>query len=134
MKLNVYNTKKTNHWQTPLDLYEKLDVEFHFDFDPCPLNGTNGLEIDWGQMNFVNPPYSNVGGFAKKCREEQLKGNESVLLIPARTSTHYFHDWILPFAEVRFIRGRLKFRDSAGQTLQHAPFASILCVYRKENM
>ena len=82
-KLNVYNTKLTNHWQTPPDLYRKLDKEFHFQLDPCPLLGENreesGLEKEWSSCNFVNPPYSNVEPWARKCAYERQKGNTSVL-------------------------------------------------------
>jgi site-specific DNA-methyltransferase (adenine-specific) len=130
-RLNSYNTKITNEWGTPPELYTQLNNEFSFTFDPCPLGGTvDGLTIDWGTSNFVNCPYSNVEAWAKKCRGEQLKGNLSVLLIPSRTSTHYFHDWILPFAEVRFIKGRLKFLNQEGKQTQCAPFASLLAIFR----
>jgi hypothetical protein len=51
-----------NNWATPKDFYNKLDKEFHFDFDPCPLNHDlnlwDGLKIEWGKCNFINPPYS----------------------------------------------------------------------------
>ena len=56
------NLKINDDWKTPQDLYNSLDKEFHFDFDPCPFKHDitlwNGLEIDWGKINFVNPPYS----------------------------------------------------------------------------
>jgi site-specific DNA-methyltransferase (adenine-specific) len=137
MKLNVYNTKKTNHYRTPKDLYDKLDSEHQFNFDPCPLNGVDsdgksidGLKCDWGTSTFVNPPYSDIEPWCKKAREEQLKGKQSVLLIPCRSSTHYWHDWILPFAEVTFIRGRLRFGDSEGNKMGIAPFPSVLVLYR----
>ena len=130
-KLNTYSTKLTDQWSTPPELYKQLDSEFHFTFDPCPLSTqyVDGLTKQWGTSNFVNPPYSDIEPWAKKCREEQLKGNLSVLLIPSRTSTHYFHDWILPFAELRFLRGRVKFLNQDGQQQQAAPFASVVCVY-----
>ena len=134
--MNPYNSKKSNLWGTPVDLYESLDKEFKFDYDPCPFpkpESFDGLLTDWGKCNFVNPPYSDVGRFARKCREEQKKGNVSVLLIPARTSTGYFHDWILPFAEIRFIRGRLKFvglSEENRDVKNPAGFASLVCVYR----
>jgi hypothetical protein len=73
-KLNSYNTKITNEWGTPPELYAQLNNEFNFNFDPCPLGGTvDGLTIPWGTLNFVNCPYSNVEAWAKKCRDEQLK-------------------------------------------------------------
>tara|TARA_R110002020_G_scaffold144876_1_gene318073 strand:- start:190 stop:624 length:435 start_codon:yes stop_codon:yes gene_type:complete len=104
--------KNSNHWATPKWLYDKLDNEFGFDFDPCPLHSDfDGLEIEWGRVNFVNPPYDRVNKpkFIKKAFEEWKKGKTSVLLIPSSTSTKQFHDVILPNAEVRFLKGRVAF-------------------------
>ena len=127
------NKSLSNNWGTPSKLYEKLNSKYNFDFDPCPhpKPSWDGLEVDWKQRNFVNPPYSDIESWAKKCRAEQLKGNMSVLLIPARTDTKYFHDWILPYAKVEFIKGRIKFKklDDNVKTETTAPFPSILCVY-----
>eukprot|EP00732_Lithocolla_globosa_P000828 Lithocolla_globosa_v1_NODE_317_length_4525_cov_21.771812.p2 type:complete len:139 gc:universal NODE_317_length_4525_cov_21.771812:4431-4015(-) len=136
-KLNVYNTKITNHYQTPPDLYKRLDSEFHFNHDPCPLHGEEvkcGLLSSWNNLNsFVNPPYSNVESWAKKCVEEQKNGNLSVMLIPSRTSTNYFHKYILPNAELRFIKGRISFLNEEGVSRGPAPFASMLCIFRPES-
>ena len=58
-QIKLFASKKTDNWQTPKWLYDELDAEFHFNFDPCPLNSTfDGLKCDWGESNFVNPPYS----------------------------------------------------------------------------
>lgn len=120
-------TNKKDDWATPKELYNKLNQEFNFDFDPCPLNPTfNGLEIDWKERNFVNPPYSKVKDWVKKCYEEYKKGKLIVLLIFSRTDTKYFHEFIYPYAELRFIKGRLKFNDVKGS----APFPSMLCIFR----
>ena len=133
--MNPHNSKKGNLWGTPVDLYESLDEEFKFDNDPCPFprpESFDGLLTDWGKCNFGNLPYSDVVRFARKCREEEKKGNVSVLLIPARTSTGYFHDWILTFAEIQFIRGRLKFvgfSEENKNVKNPAGFASLVCVY-----
>jgi len=102
----------SDHWATPRKLYNELDKEFNFDFDPCPLNADfNGLTIDWGKRNFINPPYNRIDKplFIQKAYEEWLKGNTCILLIPAATGTRQFHDLILPNAEVRFVRGRIAF-------------------------
>ena len=101
-----------DHWGTPKWLYDKLDEEFLFDFDPCPLHADfNGLACDWGWRNFVNPPYNKIDKpkFIAAARAWQLRGRTSVLLIPAATSTKQFHEVILPNAEVRFLKGRVKF-------------------------
>jgi site-specific DNA-methyltransferase (adenine-specific) len=139
-KLNGYNTKLTNPWRTPQKLYDSLDSEFHFNgIDPCPLHGADsgvdGLNQSWGSTGecvFVNPPYSNIKPWSMKAREEQLKGITVVMLIPSRTSTAYFHDWVLPFAEVRFLKGRVAFEDSDGNSKGPAPFPSLLAVFAVE--
>ena len=106
------NLKHSDNWATPKDFYDRLDTEFHFDYDPCPLNGTDGLIGDWGERNFINPPYSRKlkEEFVKKALEQSLKGKLCVLLLPVSTSTILFHDYIKPNAkEIRFIRGRIAF-------------------------
>ena len=107
------NLNAGDDWATPNYLYTELDAEFGFDFDPCPLHSEfDGLETDWGEVNFVNPPYSRKlkDAFVKKAIEQKLKGRTSVLLLPVSTSTVLFHDFIKPNAdEIRFLRGRVKF-------------------------
>ena len=109
----------SDNWATPADLYEKLNSEFNFDFDPCPLREAgplppenDGLLIDWGQRNFVNPPYSRAlkEAFVKRGVEFARTGRLCVFLLPVSTSTALFHDWVQPHAtEIRFLRGRVKF-------------------------
>lgn len=113
------NLANNDNWATPREFYETLHNEFHFDFDPCPLNligiipsKQDGLQIEWGQSNFVNPPYSRAlkEAFVKKGIEESKKGKLVVMLLPVSTSTKLFHEHILPnAAEIRFIKGRIKF-------------------------
>ena len=107
------NLNNHDNWATPKELYDQLHEEFKFDFDPCPLYADfNGLEIDWGERNFVNPPYSRKlkDAFVKKAIEETNKNKLCVMLLPVSTSTVLFHDYIQPNAnEIRFLRGRVKF-------------------------
>lgn len=105
-----------DNYATPPELYNELNKEFNFDFDPCPYNEgeiiNDGLKIDWGKSNFVNPPYSQKlkEQFIIKGIEEMKKGNVSVFLITVSTSTKLFHDYIKPNAnEIRFLKGRVKF-------------------------
>lgn len=102
----------SNDWQTPPELYAKLDSEFHFDFDPCPLRADfDGLAIEWGERNFVNPPYSRAlkEAFIRKAYAESLKGKLCVMLLPVSTSTRIFHEIIYSNAEIRFLKGRIAF-------------------------
>ena len=102
-------------WRTPRDFYANLNAEFNFDFDPCPFQhdmSWDGLQVEWGQRNFVNPPYSrpHLKNFVLKGIEESNKGKVCVFLIPASTDTKLFHDYILRYSsDIRFVRGRLKF-------------------------
>lgn len=129
-------------WTTPIELFKELDKEFHFTLDPCSTHENalcekhytvdeDGLKQDWGgETVYCNPPYGReVKHWVKKCYEESLKDNTTiVLLIFARTDTKYFHDYIYKKAELRFIKGRLKF----GNCKNSAPFPSILAIFRKE--
>jgi site-specific DNA-methyltransferase (adenine-specific) len=124
---------------TPPELLLEIIEEFgHYGelFDPCPEDWDgeiDGLEINWptDRLVFVNPPYSDLARWAKKCREQADRGCTIVLLIPPRTCTSYFHDYIYESAELRFIRGRVKFLDPATKKpMQSAPFPSMLCIWR----
>lgn len=93
----------SDDWKTPDWLYNKLDDIFNFDFDPCPLNADfDGLSIEWGKSNFVNPPYNRIlkPKFIQKAFEEWKKNKTCVLLIPSATDTVQFHDLILPESRV----------------------------------
>ena len=110
------NLNHVDHWETPSYIYNELNKEFNFDFDPCPLqhniNKWDGLDVEWGKSNFINPPYSRKlkESFVKKAIEESKKGKTCVLLLPVSTSTILFHDYILPNKkEIRFIKKRIKF-------------------------
>jgi site-specific DNA-methyltransferase (adenine-specific) len=104
---------KSDNWQTPKELYDSLNKEFKFDCDPCPINyndkSPDGLEIEWGISTFCNPPYSKTKLFIKKAYEEWKKGKTVVLLINVITDTIAFHKYIYNQAEIRFIKGRIKF-------------------------
>ena len=131
----------TDLWATPQDFFDKLNDEFHFDLDPCatpdnakcPIFFTkdeDGLKQDWsGYRVFCNPPYGRaIASWVKKCHDEAQKGTLVVMLIPARTDTSYFHDYIYHKADIRFIRGRLKF----GNANQGAPFPSMVVIYNQD--
>jgi len=124
-------------WETPQDLFDKLDKEFHFDLDPCANDDNHkcqtyftpdqdGLQQDWGECTvFCNPPYGReIGKWVEKCATHD---GIAVMLIPARTDTRWFHKWIYNRnnAEIRFIPGRLKF----GGALNAAPFPSMIVVF-----
>lgn len=141
MNTSVMFSSETDLWATPQEFFNELDKEFNFDLDPCATSENakcnkyytameNGLKQDWGGHKvFCNPPYGRaIKDWVKKCYEESLKPNTTVvMLIPARTDTSYFHDYIYHKAkEIRFIRGRLKF----GNAKNSAPFPSVVVIFR----
>jgi hypothetical protein len=85
---------KKHYWLTPPELYKVLDDEFKFDFDPCPYpkpDDFDGLEIDWGQSSYVNPPFGSiihkgkkkgVTAWVRKALAENEKGKKVVLVFP----------------------------------------------------
>jgi len=121
-------TSASQHWATPKDLYTVLDKEFHFNDDPCPLHSViDGLYRDWGSSTFLNPPYGHViTVWLKKAYNESLKGKTIVCLLPSRTDTKWWHDYVMEAQEIRFLRGRLKFGDAKNS----APFPSVVVVFR----
>lgn len=129
--LHTVGHKIKDDYQTPRSLYKKLDDEFHFDYDPCPAIIKEGMrEKDglgsWGKRNYVNPPFSEKNKWVMKAIEEQRKGKLTVMLLPVDTSTSLFHDHILPNAEIRWIRGRLRFEP------KNTPvkFGTMILVFR----
>jgi len=123
-------TSLSPHWATPKWLYDELDKEFHFDFDPCPLGGgVDGLAIEWGKRNYINPPYGRFIGLwiERAFNESRMVGNLCVMLLPSRTDTKWWHDYVMRADEIRFIKGRLKFGDSKNS----APFPSCIVIFNK---
>lgn len=114
-------------WPTPFFIYEKLNREFKFNFDPCPLFAQfDGLTVEWGTSNFVNPPYGrSLCTWLQKGYQESQAGKKVVFLLPARTDTRWFHEFCLKASEIRFIKGRLKF----GSAKYNAPFPSMVVVF-----
>ena len=122
----VFKSTSDEH-RTPKAVYDALNAEFGFCFDPCPMDDQgfwDSLAIPWEFPAFCNPPYSDIARWVRKAFEESARG-VVVLLIPSRTDTRWWHDHVMKAREIRFIRGRLKFGDA-----QHsAPFPSCIVVF-----
>jgi hypothetical protein len=128
-----------DNWVTPRHIYNALNYEFNFDFDPCPLFAEfNGLDplLSWGARNYVNPPYSLQlkNQFIMRAFNERKRGNLSVLLLPVSTSTEVFHRYIYNKAEIRFLKGRVKFTgyNEAGVLVHSKPAMhdTMIVIYR----
>lgn len=133
-------TSNTPEWSTPSAFFSALDAEFHFNLDPCATRQNakcsdfytidiDGLTQNWGGRRvFCNPPYGRaIRDWVRKCAQESRKpGTVVVALLPARTDTGWFHDYIYQKAkEIRFVRGRLHFNESANA----APFPSMIVIF-----
>lgn len=137
MNKEVMFSSKTDLWATPQDFYDELDKEFHFETDVCALPENakcahyytpeeDGLAQDWKGVCWCNPPYGREVG---KWVEKAAKSSATVvMLLPARTDTRWFHDWIYGKAEIRFIKGRLKF----GEQKNAAPFPSMVVIFKRD--
>ncbi len=128
-------TSLNQDWRTPKDIYEGLNKEFKFDFDPCPNNPKfDGLEIEWGKRNFINPPYTTKiqNAFVKKAFEEMKKGKLSVLLIPVRTSSIRWQTYIIDKkgVDIRFVPKRLRFINKGKISKNVATFCSAVVIFK----
>jgi site-specific DNA-methyltransferase (adenine-specific) len=136
-------SSKSDEWSTPQNVFNELDKEFHFTLDPCATDDNHkcdkyftlendGLSENWGGYRvFCNPPYSEIDKWVEKAYRETRNDNTLVvLLIPSRTDTRYFHNYIYQRAEIRFVKGRLKFGDGKGS----APFPSMIVIFRGANL
>lgn len=132
-------SSNTDEWATPQAFFDDLDKEFHFTLDVCANEQNHkcakyfnkdddGLAQNWGgHIIWCNPPYGrDIVNWVKKCSEHTAV---AVMLLPARTDTRWFHDYIYQKAEIRFIKGRLKF----GGAKNPAPFPSMVVIFRGGN-
>ena len=132
-------TSNSSEWETPQELFDQLNAEFHFTLDPCSTDSNakcpkhytreqDGLKQDWtGERVFCNPPYGREQiKWVRKCYRQFVGGGFAVMLIPARTDTKIFHDYILHKSEIRFLKGRLHFSGAEW----NAPFPSMIVIYR----
>lgn len=136
-KMNVHFSSKSDDWATPQDFFDELNKEFKFNLDPCAdkenakcklffTKKQDGLLQSWkGRRVFCNPPYGRViGDWVRKCAAGG--GIVTVALLPARTDTRWFHEHVYGKAEIRFLKGRLKF----GGHQNSAPFPSMVVIWR----
>lgn len=138
MKANPdFQETKTVVYATPQDFWDKLDDEFSFTCDVCATDANakcasyfteldNGLIQTWSGSCWCNPPYGRgLSSWIKKAYESSLMGATVVCLVPSRTDTKWFQDYCLPYAEIRFVRGRLKF----GGCKDPAPFPCAVVIF-----
>jgi len=148
MNTKLHFSSEKNDWETPQWLFDELDKEFEFELDVCASRENqkiafyfterqDSLNIDWkSELDqsiiktyncWMNPPYGRkIGKWIKKANEEAKKGCIVVALLPARTDTKWFHEYIYKKHEIRFLKGRLKFVGAE----HSAPFPSMIVVFK----
>lgn len=132
-------TSNNDSWETPKELFNELNKEFNFDVDLCASDQNHLCDKYFTKDNscldkslflhniFCNPPYGRtIYKYVKKCFELS-KENLVVMLLPARTDTRWFHEFIYNKSEIRFIKGRLKF----GNAKNSAPFPSMIVIMKR---
>ena len=140
MNKDLMFSSKTDIWETPKDLFDTLNKEFNFTLDVCALPENakcekyytpenNGLSQNWDGIIWCNPPYGRrIGSWVRRALFASVAGNTVVMLLPARTDTRWFHEYIYnrKNVEIRFLKGRLRF----GNAKNSAPFPSMVVVFR----
>lgn len=144
MNTDAMFSSKSDAWATPQKFFDELNAEFHFNLDPCADSSNakcdkffteedDGLTKSWeGYTVFCNPPYgrNTTGKWIEKAYRESRNPNTMVVcLVPARTDTRWFHDYVIGKSEIRFVRGRLKFGDGTSP----APFPSMVVIFGSDS-
>lgn len=143
----VHFQSSNKEWETPDSVFTPLQKEFKIVLDVCAGEKNtkckayfdkklNGLSSSWGLAKevggenaacWMNPPYGRgIDRWVHKAHEESLKGITTIALLPARTDTSWFHNYILNKHEVRFLKGRIKFVDAPSS----APFPSMIVIFK----
>jgi phage N-6-adenine-methyltransferase len=135
---SVHFMSKKQDWATPRPFFDRLNDEFHFTLDVAASHENallpryftdvdDGLVRSWqGERCWMNPPYGQaIGKWVKKAHDEARAGAFVVCLVPARTDTRWWHDYVMNAREVRLVKGRLSFGDGTGS----APFPSAVVVF-----
>jgi phage N-6-adenine-methyltransferase len=135
LNLNAMFSSKSDDWETPQDFFDALNREFCFTLDVCADERNHKVERyyaiaddaltrEWRGVCWMNPPYGReIGKWVKKAYESQCT---VVCLLPSRTDTAWWHDYVMKSSEIRYIRGRLKF----GGSKNSAPFPSAVVIFR----
>lgn len=145
MNKDLMFSSEKDDWETPQDLFDELNKEFNFTLDPCANENNHkckkyytkkedGKLQNWkGETVFCNPPYGRkIGEWVEKCYNHGKSGDGvAVMLIPARTDTRWFHEYIYEKkgVSIRFLKGRVKF----GGSKNGAPFPSMIVIFGGES-
>ena len=135
---SVHFSSERDNWETPQNFFDKLNEEFGFTLDVCAEDDTAKCEKyytkkddaftkKWKGVCWMNPPYGRgIGVWLEKAYETSQNESTVVCLIPSRTDTKWWHDYVMQAAEIRFVKGRLKFDGHKNS----APFPSAVVVFK----
>lgn len=139
MNTKVLFSSNKSDWETPPELFRNIDTEFRFTLDVCATAentklpkffslADDSLKQDWQpHICWMNPPYGRgISTWIEKAAYSARMGATVVALLPSRTDTWWFHEWVYNKAETRFLRGRIKFVGAK----HSAPFPSMLVIFR----
>lgn len=142
-KDKVAKSLESTVWGTPPEIFDPLNKEFGFTLDVCAIRENaktdrffppevDGLSQPWGiNTCWCNPPYGkDVVKWCKKALAETKNGATTVMLIPCKTNTNWWHDVVIPFADIRFLRGRVKFIQNGKQSTQALPWPLAIVIYK----
>lgn len=140
VKINPFGGNHRGDWETPQELFDKLNEEFHFTLDVCAdasntkcgdryLSKEDGI-VSWiGNKCFMNPPYYDLGKWMKRAYEESRQPNTIVVcLVPPSTDTKWFHKYCT-LGEVRFLSRRIQFLDASKKPIQGNPKGSMIVIF-----
>lgn len=143
VNLDTLFSSERDDWETPPILFRQLNEKYHFTLDVCATKENakcqryftkeeNGLEQDWGRHSaFMNPPYGRaIINWVRKAYLASQQGATVVCLLPSRTDTAWWHDYVIPYGKITFLRGRIRFVDA----LYSAPFPSAVVVFYPSNV
>jgi site-specific DNA-methyltransferase (adenine-specific) len=142
-KEKVSKSLESTVWGTPPEIFNPLNKEFAFTLDVCAIlenakadrffpPEVDGLSQSWkNNVCWCNPPYGkDIVKWCKKALKETEDGATTVMLIPCKTNTNWWHDFVIPFAEIRFLRGRVKFIQNGIQSTQALPWPLAIVIYK----
>lgn len=143
---SVHLLNKSDEWETPKYIFDILNEEFNFDLDPAATHENHvcekyftkefdGLGRSWRNHTvFLNPPYSRqIGRWIEKAYNESRDPYTTVVcLIPSSTDTKWWHKYCMKANEIRFIKGRIKFKNKFYPVINSARFSSSVVIFKNE--
>lgn len=145
MDKKVHYSSDSVEWATPPAFFDELNKEFNFTLDVCASKDnakcesyfdkeTDGLKMKWEGTCWMNPPYGrDIPKWMAKAIQTSKQGHTVVCLVHSRTDTKWFHEYAMK-GELRFVKGRLKFKNPDNPSNFTAPFPSLIVIFRPDDI